>query len=457
MNSDKFRPVHTVDPQMINNLFTKDAPKIDLFTNESPDELRPIVTSIKPKDTFHYSFDGNNKLSDSDAETVKKEYSDASGFGYDFKTKPDGNKPFFFSVDVPDGDYKVTVRLGSTEKAAETTVRGESRRLMVENVPTQKGEFIEKSFMINKRNTLIHPDGERVRTKPREKYKLNWDDKLTFEFTGDAPAVSEILIEKVTNAITVFLCGNSTIVDQDNEPYASWGQMIPRFFDPPVCIANYAESGEAANSFIAAGRLKKLLTQLKAGDYVFVEFGHNDQKQKGEGIGAYTSFTKSLKQYISEVRARGGHIIFVTPTQRRSFDENGKIQDTHEDYPDAMRKLAAEEDVPLLDLNNITRTLYESLGVENSKKAFVHYPAGTWPGQNNKLEDNTHFNPYGAFQIAKCIIFGLQNLEKQGRAFEFMKYLNRDFKGYDPAKPDAFSDFKWTNSIFVAIEKPDGN
>lgn len=409
------------------------------------------------KNTYYFSFDGNSELSDYECRQVSGSYTDEAGYGFDMQTAPDKNKPFFFSVAVPDGNYQVTVRLGSEEKAGITTVRSESRRLFIENLPTKKGEFTEQVFVINKRNTWIYPDGERVGIKPREENKLNWDDKLTFEFNGDVPVISELLIKKADDAITVFLCGNSTVVDQDNEPWASWGQMIPRFFNAPVSFANYAESGEAANTFIAAGRLKKLLTQMKAGDYIFIEFGHNDQKQKGEGKGAYTSFTESLRTFIRESRARGAYPVFVTPTQRRSFDENGMIKDTHEDYPDAMRKLAAEENIPLLDLHAMTRILYESLGVENSKKAFVHYPANTWPGQKNALEDNTHFNPYGAYQIAKCVVAGLQNLQKQGVSFEFMKYLHDDFKTYNPSHPDEIKSFKWNPSPFAELEKPDGN
>ncbi|MDR2918352.1 MAG: rhamnogalacturonan acetylesterase [Tannerella sp.] len=429
-------------------------------TNGSSGGLKPVEATIKPKYTYYFSFDGNTELSDYECQQVSEAFTDKTGYGYDLQTVPDenGNKPFFFSVAVPDGNYKVTLRLGSAIKAGMTTVRGESRRLFIENQPTEKGEFIEQVFVINKRDTVINPDGERVCIKPRERNKLNWDNKLTFEFNGDMPVVSEILIEKTDDAITVFLCGNSTVVDQDNEPWASWGQMIPRFFGAPVSFANYAESGEAANTFIAVGRLKKLLTQMKTGDYIFIEFGHNDQKQKGEGIGAYTSFTDSLKTFIRESRARGAQPVFVTPTQRRSFDEKGKIKDTHEDYPDAMRKLATEENIPLIDLHEMTRVLYESLGVEKSKRAFVHYPANTWSGQTKELEDNTHFNPYGAYQIAKCVIAGLQNIQQQqGLILEFMKYLRDDFKTYNPSHPDAFETFKWNPSPFTEMEKPDGN
>lgn len=382
-------------------------------------------------------------------------YSDETGYGYDLAATPTkGSKApfFFFSVRVPDGNYQVTVRLGNKKQAGVTTVRGESRRLFIENQPTQKGQFIDETFVINKRNPRIS-DTESVRIKPREKSKLNWDDKLTLEFNGDAPVCESIRIEPADAAsvITVFLCGNSTVVDQDNEPWASWGQIVPRFFDAGISIANYAESGESANSFLSAGRLKKALTQMKAGDYVFMEFGHNDQKQKGPGKGAYYSFMTSLKTFIDEARARGAHPVLVTPTQRRSFDDNGRIRDTHENYPEAMRWLAAKENVPLIDLNEMTRTLYEALGVDRSKRAFVHYPANTYPGQDKELADNTHFNPYGAYQIAKCVIEGMK------KAVPDLAIHLKPAPVFDPAQPDDVNTFHWNDCPFTEAEKPDGN
>ena len=380
-------------------------------------------------------------------------YSEETGYGYDLVAPPakDSKSPFFFSVRVPDGNYKVTVRLGSRKQAGITTVRAESRRLFIESVPTKKKEFIERTFIVNKRNT--HIDGnEYVRIKPREKRKLNWDDKLTLEFNGSVPVCESITIEPAdTTVTTVFLCGNSTVVDQDNEPWASWGQMIPYFFDTNVCIANYAESGESANTFIAAGRLKKALSQMKKGDYLFMEFGHNDQKQKGPGKGAYYSFMTSLKTFIDEARLRGAHPVLVTPTQRRSFGPDGHIRDTHEDYPEAMRWLAEKENVPLIDLNEMTRTLYEAMGVEPSKRAFVHYPAGSYPGQTQDFADNTHFNPYGAYEIARCILEGLKT-----QVPDLARHL-KPFPAFDPARPDNPDNFHWDDSPFTEIEKPDGN
>ena len=381
-------------------------------------------------------------------------YSEETGYGYDLAPTPEkGSKaPFFFSVRVPDGNYKVTVRLGSKKQAGVTTVRGESRRLFIDNLPTRKGQFTEETFIINKRNPRIS-DKESVRIKPREKTKLNWDDKLTLEFNGDAPVCQSISIEPADpSVITVFLCGNSTVVDQDNEPWASWGQMIPHFFGTDVCIANYAESGESANTFIGAKRLAKALSQIKKGDYLFMEFGHNDQKQKGPGKGAFYSFMTSLKTFVDEARARGAQPVLVTPTQRRSFDENGKIKDTHLDFPDAVRWLAEKENIPLIDLHDMTRVLYEAMGVEESKHAFVHYPANSYPGQDKPLADNTHFNPYGAYQIAKCVIEGMK---KAG--LPVVKFLRADYQGYNPSQPDNRDSFKWNNIPFTEVEKPDGN
>lgn len=107
---------------------------------------------------------------------------------------------------------------------------------------------------------------------------------------------------------------------------------------------------------------------MKKGDYMFIEFGHNDQKLKGPGKGAYYYFATNLKYFVDVVREKGGIPVFVTPTQRRSFDEAGKIRETHEDYPDAMRWVAQREGVPVIELHDMTRTLYEAMGVEASKK-----------------------------------------------------------------------------------------
>lgn len=403
---------------------------------------------------YKFDFTPDKKVKDGYTKiTSETLFNNEQGYGYDLQPAWDGksNQPFFFSVNVPDGNYKVTVTLGSKDTTGNTTVRAESRRLFIENLPTKKGELITESFVVNKRNPKIN-EKEKVKLKSREIKKLNWDDKLTLEFNGDAPRVSSVVIEKVDNVPTIYLCGNSTVVDNDNEPWASWGQMIPRFFTDKICIANHAESGLSANTFIGGGRLKKILSQIKKGDYLVVEFGHNDQKQKGAGKGAYYSFAYNLKIFIDEARAKGAYPVLVTPTSRRRFDSNGKSTNTHGEYPDAVRWVAEKENVPLIELNGMTATLCDALGVDGSMKLFVHYPAGTFPGQTKDFKDNTHFSTYGAYEVAKCVVEGMKKAD-----LDIVKYLRADYKGFDPAHPDSFKSFKWNLCPFTEIEKPDGN
>ena len=359
---------------------------------------------------------------------------------------------YYTSVAVPDGNYRVTVTLGAKKQAVSTTVRAESRRLFIENEVTKKGETKTISFLVNKRTPRIS-ERESVRIKDRERTKLNWDDLLTLEVTGDRQVVQQITIERDTIAPTVFLCGNSTVVDQDDEPWASWGQMITRWFNDSVCFCNLAESGETASTFIAAGRLKKGLSMMKSGDYIIMEFGHNDQKQKFAGAGAYYNFATALKTFVDEARQRGATPIFITPTQRRSFDEQGRIKETHANYPEAMAWVAEREGCKLIDLHLMTRQLFEAMGEEGSKQAFVHYPAGSYPGQTKAFADNTHFNPYGAYQIAKCVIEGL--IEK---GVDFTRFLRPEYpRGYNPKHPDSLESFHWVESKHVDLIKPDGN
>ena len=355
-------------------------------------------------------------------------------------------QPFEIIVPVPDGNYLVTLEIGSRKRAGRTFVKAESRRLCVNDLATSKGEVKTVSFLVNKRDRTIRENGQEVAqviTKPREKAKLNWDDCLNLEIAGDAPAVSSVRIEPAPAGVTtVFLCGDSTVVDQDVEPWASWGQMFPWFFDTQVAVANYAESGERADTFIGAGRLRKILSVLQPGDYVFVEFGHNDMKLKGPGKGGYYFFATQLKTFIDEIRAKGGIPVLVSPTHRRNFDADGHVIETHEDYPAAMEWVAGREGVTFLDLHRQTAVFYEAMGEEASKGAFVHYKAGSFEGMPNDVEDNTHFNTYGAFELAKCVVALLQV-----SGLPLARHIIH-FDGFSPACPDAPESFRWPLSPY---------
>lgn len=392
-------------------------------------------------------------------------YNNTAGFGFEKSSANNGtivngigfitsNQPFFFSVKLSEGNYNIKVTLGDIEGSSDAVIRAECRRMMINRIQVKKGEIKTVEFTVNIRDSLIRATNSKVGLKPREVDYLHWDDKLTLEFNGDAPKIRSIQITAApANVVTVFLAGNSTVVDQAHEPYAAWGQMIPAAFEPgKVVVANYAESGESLSSFMAAKRFEKILSLMKQGDYAFVEFGHNDQKQKGEGVGAFTSYTTQLKYFISEVKKKGGIPVMVTSMQRRSFDSTGKIAETLGDYPEANRRVAKEENVALIDLNIMSKTMYEAWGPNESIKAFVHFPANTFPGQDKALNDNTHFTPFGAYEISKIIIEGIRNSN-----LSLAKFIKPGVPTFDPARPDKFDSFYWPYSPGVAVAKPDGN
>jgi hypothetical protein len=157
------------------------------------------------------------------------------------------DKPFLFSVAVPEGNYRVTVTLGAEDTATDTTIKAESRRLMVEQTQSKPGESIRRTFTVNIRNSQI-AGGEQVRINDRERGAFHWDDRLTLEFNGKRPCVCAIEMKKVDDVITVFLAGDSTVTDQTKEPWASWGQMLPRFFKPEVATTKSSASFKKATT-----------------------------------------------------------------------------------------------------------------------------------------------------------------------------------------------------------------
>lgn len=366
-----------------------------------------------------------------------------------------GNAPFYFSVKLPDGTYNVKVILGDKEGTSLTTVKAECRRLMVERAETVRGRFGTAEFTVYVKDSIIRSaTGEsKVRLKPREHDYLHWDDKLTLEFNNKSPKVCGIEITRAVGVPTVFLAGNSTVVDQANEPWAAWGQMIPAFFRPgKVAVANYAESGETLKAFKGEKRLEKIWSVAKQGDYLFIEFAHNDQKAGGNHLDPFTTYKQTLKEWIAEARKRGMTPVLVSSMNRRTFDSSGHITNSLGDYPEAVRQTGKEEGVAVIDLNAMSKTLYEAWGPAASVKAFVHYPANTFPNQPQELKDNTHFNAYGAYELARCIVNGIKETVPQ-----LAVHLRTDLSSFDPAHPDSVEKFDLPASSFIVGPKPDGN
>ncbi len=387
--------------------------------------------------------------------TPGETYTDEKGYGFDFipadirtvERRGSGpakdfvttdGEPFYFSVKLPEGNYRVRVTLGDRRGESLTTVRAESRRLMEKAVVTRDGEVVTCEFTLNIRTPLLD-DGRTIRLKPREFAKVDWDDRLTLEFTDAHPCVCAVEIERVDDVPTLFLCGDSTVVDQDNEPWAAWGQMLPLFFDAGVSVANFAESGENARSFRGELRWEKLLSTARPGDYVFIQFGHNDTGYR-DPFGIYK---EAYREYIKEAREKECIPVIVTPMNRRNFTD-GVMQTTFADYVEALQALAEEENVALIDLNAISIEVFNAMGEEESKKAFIHFPGGMYEGEPNDRADNTHFSSYGAYELAKCIVEGIKACN-----LPIVEHIRKDYVAFDPAKPDDVDAFSLPLTRFI--------
>lgn len=417
--------------------------KFDFGTDRTENGFIPITSTSKFDKKIGYGF--------MDISGLKSVDNGGNALTGDYITS---DKPFYFSVTIPEGNYNVTLNLGDTKGTSQTTVRVENRRLMLNDIKTKKGEIVEKQITLHVKDSIIRNQyGTQigiVKLKPRERKYLHWDNLLTIEFNDKAPKVCSVIIQPNKTAKTIYLTGDSTVVDAQYEPWASWGQMLPYFFVPnEVVIANYAESGETLKAFEDRHRIDKIWNIIKAGDYLFIQFGHNDQKAENSTKSGYR---KRLKEWILKAKELGAIPVLVTSMNRRVFDEKNKIVNTLDDFPDAMREIAKEEKVDLIDLNALSKTLFEAMGPEVAKKAFVHYPANSYPNQPTALADDTHFNTYGAYELAKCVVKSIveQNLSLK-------KYLSKIDKSFNPNKPDKVEDFHWPESVFMESLKPDGN
>ena len=406
----------------------------------------PGYTQVKPKDV----------------------YTKDAGFGFDLGSKPimvfvpqvvapagDKTDPetagnisavrgLFFSVKLAPGAYRVNVRLGSAGEASTTTVKSETRRLHVENLHLDAGKFETRSFLVHVRVPTIPADngGGTVRLKQRESdpilfvrwdpankdaaaqipfTELDWDEKLTLAFTapaGEHIALTGIEIAPAEKHTTVYLIGDSTMTDHMMEPWAAWGQMFPRFFKEPLLIANYAECGETTASFIGEKRWPKIMSEISEGDYVFMQFGINDRSIQ------LPQFKQYFVQFIDETRAKKANPVLVTSQNLKRLGADGKGVQTLGGYPDAMKEVAKDKNVPLIDLNEMSMRLYEGFG----------------PGANGidkACSDGTHHSDYGAYELAKCVVQGVID-----QKLPIAQYVESDWKTFDPAKPDAVAGFK---------------
>lgn len=367
--------------------------------------------------------------------SMDQRFSRESGYGFEPGAELElaggrsvtSTSPFSFSLAVPEGNYRVTVTLGHPTSRAVTTVKAESRRLMLERVQTKAGEFVTRTFVVNVRGPKL-ADGQEVLLDSRERdpaagyVARHWDEKLTITFTDEQPSVATMVVERVTGLPTLFLTGDSTVTDQQQGPNSSWGQLVTRWFKPEIAVSNHAESGETLKGFLKERRWQKVLEMVKPGDWVLIEFGTNDSKSSGPQniypgqdfsetyAPAETTYKELLRRFVADVRARRAHPIIASSSARR-----GEVSEPTSLAPwaEAAMAVAQELEVPAIDLNAMGVELNRALGDEAEQQ----------------FADRTHHTEYGAYLQAKSIVLGLKQA-----GVPLGKYVVDEF-AFDPAKP----------------------
>lgn len=299
-----------------------------------------------------------------------------------------GTAPIVCHFDVDPGTYDVTAVLGGAE-AGSTDVTAEARRMMLAATETAAGEEITESFTVNVREPEGEPTGD------------SGSPGLDLYFGGDAPRLADLTVT-ASDQPELFVAGDSTACDQHWDPYTGWGQELPQFFLQGLSVANYADSGESSGSFLANSALFPAMEpQIDEGDIVLIQFGHNDKKTTAE------DFRANLTDLLDRVEARGGTGILVTPIVRRRFNDDGTlnngaalhVNELGVDLPAEMRDLAADKDVPLIDLTALTKQRVEELGPEESEALYL----------TNEEGDNSHTSERGATEFAGFVLDELRS------------------------------------------------
>ena len=388
-----------------------------LFAQPRPED-KPLPPSPPVHAEFKFDFGAGQAGAGATVVSAGDAYSIEKGYGFDLGTKPGVDTPFFFSVKVPEGNYRVTATLGDAAGESDTTIRTESGHINAVDLKTAPGKFLTRTFYANVRRPQLPPPpanapGETIvhMFLAGEAEARCWDEKLTIEFNGARPRVAALEIVKDDQVPTIFVAGDSTVGDPRRGPGGNWPTQMCQFFKPEVAVCNSAEGGETSKSFITGQRMDKVLSQMKAGDYFLVQFAHNDSKPQWPQTYTEpaTTFKAYLHVYLAETRRRGATLVLVTPMERRN---NG---DTVGPWARAMREFAAENNVPLVDQWAMSKVMWSALGA-NVGTAF---------------NDQTHLSGYGGYLLAKNIIRGLK-ANVPGLA----KLVVDDFKDMDPAQPE---------------------
>lgn len=239
---------------------------------------------------------------------------------------------------------------------------------------------------------------------------LSWN-----AFATETNATKTAASASASIGFTLFMVGDSTMADKPvipPNPERGWGQMLPQYFKEGARIENHAANGRSSKSFRDEGKWQVVLDRLKSGDYAIIQFGHNDQKNQDAKrfTEPFGEFKQNLERYVRETRDRKATPILATPVVRRKFDADGELVDTHGDYTKAVRAVAEEQKVALLDMNRKSEELVTRLGPESSKKLYDWIAPGEFAKHPQGLQDDTHFNAYGASRVCDLAVEEIKNV-----------------------------------------------
>ncbi|PRZ09588.1 fibronectin type 3 domain-containing protein [Isoptericola sp. CG 20/1183] len=339
------------------------------------------------------AYTAENRLGFVDASVVTAtDNGGANALRGDFVTTDGGQ----LVVDLPNGDYTVDLVAGDAEGATDIAITAE-QMAKVQQTERAAGEYLEMQFDI----ALV-------------------DSQLNLDVTGSAANLNALTITRADareagDQPTVFVTGDSTVQTYDPywAPQAGWGQMIERYLSDDVVVDNHAIGGRSSKNFISQGRLDTVLKQIKPGDYLYVQFGHNDNSygvdDRWAAPGDYYWY---LHTFVEGAVQRGAQPIIVTPVSRRSFDaDTGQFNVSFPDYVQAATDVAAATGAPLVDLSASSRAYLDEIGPEAAKSVFLHVPAGVYPNRPDGTTDDTHFQEYGAIQMARLVALDTAELD----------------------------------------------
>ena len=234
---------------------------------------------------------------------------------------------------------------------------------------------------------------------------------LDFSFRAGVALAATLLV--TPPRVSVFLAGDSTMAPKlaERRPETGWGELLSGRLDTSlVIVRNHAVNGRSTRSFIAEGRWRALTDSVHAGDYVFIQFGHNDESpDKGDRYSPPADFRRNLERMVDDVRARTATPVLLTPVVRRRFDPAGALLETHGEYPGIVRAVAAERGVTLIDAERETRGLVQRLGPDSSRALYLHLDRGANPNFPQGIADDTHFSAHGASEVVAIVVRAIRH------------------------------------------------